>query len=291
MGEVRETPVLHALARVAADVVTLIRPAPVGAAAVQVAVGADMEPGRSGTASVLAAAVAIGLVVAVANVVNDVKDQAADAVNRADRPLASGRLQVSAAWVLAGTCGAGALLCSWAQPGGPWLIAALLVLSVGYSYFLKSTVLWGNVFVACLAGTPILYGGFIGTVSWERCGLGSLLVILFMTAYEVLKTVRDRIADSSTGYVTISTRLGQAATVRVFRTLVGVYAAAAIGLPVAAHASPLYYVIMVPGSVAPVLVAAASLPLARSLATVTTMLKIMVLAWLPGLVALWLAFR
>ena len=275
---------------IAADLVRLIRPLAAGMAAAQVVVGTWAGSGHTwGNWGVLAGACSIFAIVGVANVVNDIVDVEADAVNRSDRPLPSGRVTIGTAWLLALACGAVGLATAWPGPGGPWLASGLIALSISYSYFLKSTVLVGNITVAALAAFPLTYGALIvhGT-PWETA-LGSTLIFLFMLSYEVLKTVRDIDADRAAGYVTVSTVMGQARTAQIFRVLLGLYAAAAILLPLATVVPRMYFAIMIPGGVLPTALGAVLLPLRRSASAVRRMLKLMVIAWIPGLAAILVA--
>jgi geranylgeranylglycerol-phosphate geranylgeranyltransferase len=275
----------------AVDLVRLIRPLAAGMAAAQVVVGAW----GAGTThvwfgwGVIAGACSIVSAVGLANAVNDVVDVDADAVNRSERPLASGRVSIKTAWLLALTCGAASVATAWLGPGGPWLAAALIALSISYSYFLKSTVLVGNIAVAALAAFPLTYGALIVHGTPRKTALGSTLIFLFMLSYEVLKTIRDIDADRASGYVTVSTVMGQAGTAQLFRLLFGLYAAAAILVPMAVGVPRMYFVVTIPGGVVPTALGAVLLPLRRSADAVRHMLRLMSIAWIPGLAAIWVA--
>jgi 4-hydroxybenzoate polyprenyltransferase len=108
------------------------------------------------------------------------------------------------------------------------------------------------------------------------------LILFYMLAYEVLKTIRDIEGDAAVGCLTVATALGQARTGRLFRSLVGLYAAAAIAVPLRLHESPAYTVVMFSGCLIPVMAAAFILPITTSAITVHRMLHVVVLAWLPG---------
>jgi geranylgeranylglycerol-phosphate geranylgeranyltransferase len=284
------TPMNPAAARTV-DLVRLIRPVAAGTAAAEVVIGASGGGTTDGWAhwGVLAGACSIFSLVGLANAVNDVVDINTDAVNRNDRPLATGRVSIRTGWLLALTCGAAGVATAWSGPGGPWLATGLIVLSISYSYFLKSTVLVGNITVAALAAFPLTYGALIVHGSPLRTVLGSTLIFLFMLSYEVLKTIRDIDGDRASGCVTASTVLGQARTAQLFRLLFGLYAVAAILIPLAAGFPRTYFAVIVPGGMAPTALGVVVLPLRRSDDAVRRMLRIMTIAWIPGLAAIWVA--
>jgi 4-hydroxybenzoate polyprenyltransferase len=240
---------------------------------------------------VIAGACCIIFAVAVANTVNDVVDVGADSINRGDRPLPSGRLSPRAAWLLALACGATSCLASWSGPGGPLLALTLLTLSVTYSYVFKSTVLIGNLIVAAMAAFPLIYGAMIVDGSARTAWLGSTLIFLFMFTYEVLKTIRDIDADRAAGYVTVSTVVGRARSATLVRCCLTVYITAAIAWPLAVNVAWTYFAINIIGGVLPMAVSGFLRPLGRSPEAVQRMLTVMIITWVPGLVAICVAAR
>nr|WP_270886696.1 UbiA family prenyltransferase [Pedococcus sp. 5OH_020] len=268
---------------------TLIRPVAASAGAAQVVVGGACTAGTRALhmASVLAGAACIFFIIAVANVVNDLVDQAADAISSPARPLPSGAVDRRDAVVLAVLCAVGGIASSAVGPGGMALGTALLLVSVVYSLAIKSTVLAGNATVATLAAFPLTYGVAIAHGALGRALSGSLLILLYMFAYEVLKTIRDIEGDRAVGCVTVGTAAGQLKTGNLFRFLVVVYACVAVAVPLRFHEHPAYFVVMLTGCLVPVAAAAFLLPVTTSAEAVTRMLRSMVLAWLPGLAALW----
>jgi len=140
-----------------------------------VALGAIAVPRLLGFAAL--AAVGFG---AAGNALNDLRDVAADQVNRpgGERPVAAGRLRretahlVVAAGIFIGVAMA-ALVSGTALLVG---IAALVVIAA-YSPLLKPAGFAGNVAIAAIAGLPLWYGALAvgrpaaGVVPWHRSSI------------------------------------------------------------------------------------------------------------------------
>jgi 4-hydroxybenzoate polyprenyltransferase len=157
--------------------------------------------------------VQVFFLVAEANILNDIIDFDADREMKRPRPLVLGRMTVTAAWgwysaaCIAALAAAGAVgryeaLCT----GGLIGLAAL------YSLRLKSTVLVGNVLVACCCGMPLLLGGMAVSRVDTALALLAGQVTLVVLASEVLKDARDAYGDALTGVRTIATAHGIAVT-------------------------------------------------------------------------------
>lgn len=283
------------LARFVKDRLMLSRPVASGLAGAQVFAGGHLTHQASRTsvpgAVLLRESVAISLVTAAVNVVNDIRDVRADAISQPHRPLPAGRLSPSDAWRLALFQGLAALALSADVPAGLSVTLVLLFIGIGYSYVLKGTVLVGNLVVALLAATPIVYGAWLGGVRRLPAFLAALIIFSFMFAYEILKTIRDVDADNAVGYRTAATRWGARVTARVFRICLGAYAVIA-AIPVLLGITSAYYVVfMWVGGVIPSVVAGLHLPVDRSLSAVHHVLRVMAICWVPGLLALAVAFR
>src|SRR5258708_14905810 len=97
--------------------------------------------------------VAIALITAAVNTVNDVRDIRPDAISRPNRPLAAGRMSVATAWVASGAEALTALALSADARLGLPLALLLLTIGIAYSYVFKGTVLLGTFIVASLAPT------------------------------------------------------------------------------------------------------------------------------------------
>jgi geranylgeranylglycerol-phosphate geranylgeranyltransferase len=233
----------------------------------------------------LAASAGIALAVAAANVVNDIVDMRADSVSKRSRPLPSGRISVDAGRAVAVVLTAGALLLAFSAGLGPGLeMTGLLTLAIGYSWAFKSTVLFGNVVVACCASFPVLYGGVVaGSVTraiWVACALS----FLFILAYETLKTLRDRESDAAVGLRTLATRADPRSSARLFVSWVVVLASAVLAASVVSSRVTLYLLSILPLLV---LLGFATAPCYKknlSDSSIQRSLRLLRLAWLVGLV-------
>ena len=147
---------------------------------------------------------------AVGNTWNDMRDVAADRVNRPDtRPLAAGQVSRGVANVMVFD---GALLgLAFAGLASGWLFlaaCAALAVMVIYSPALKPQPLLGNVAVAVVAGSPPFYGALAvgapaaGIVPW-------VLAALLHFVREVVKDVEDEPGDRTIGRRTLPIALGR----------------------------------------------------------------------------------
>ncbi|MEU3988978.1 UbiA family prenyltransferase [Streptomyces platensis] len=281
-------------ARFALDLLILTRPIAALCSGAQVVVGGHLT-GRLATTVdelvLLRAGFAIVFVVATVNVVNDIVDVPADAINRSDRPMPAGRVPTATAWRLAVAHALLALACAVVVPGGVAVIATLLCIGLYYDYVLKSTVLAGNIVVAILAATPIVFGGLLAGAEPRPLAMAASNIFLFMFAFEVLKTIRDADADRAAGYRTAATEWGRQATSLIFRLTLTVYAAAAMVPVLLPRVSPAYAAFMLPGAILPSVSTGWLLPVGRSAAAERVVRRVMVVSWFPGLAAFALAFR
>lgn len=170
-----------------------------------IALGRIAFPGELVFAAI--SAIAIG---AVGNTWNDIRDVAADRVNRpGTRPLAAGQVARGVAdlivfdGALIGLAFAGLV-------GGTQVLAALAALAVMlvYSPLLKPRPLLGNVAVAVVAGSPPFYGALAvvapaaGIVPW-------VLAAVLHLVREVVKDVEDEPGDRIIGRRTLPIALGR----------------------------------------------------------------------------------
>jgi geranylgeranylglycerol-phosphate geranylgeranyltransferase len=147
---------------------------------------------------------------AVGNTLNDMRDVAADRVNRPDaRPLAAGQVSRGSAdfIVFAGTLLG---LVFAALVGDRQVLTALVALAVMFVYspLLKPTPVLGNVAVALVAGSPPFYGALAtgaaaaGVVPW-------VLAAWLHFVREVVKDVEDEPGDRAIGRRTLPIVVGQ----------------------------------------------------------------------------------
>src|SRR5258708_5877276 len=281
--------------RFANDLTILSRPLAAICAGAELIVGAHLTCHRdragAGEVLMLREGIAIVLITASINVVNDIRDIRADAISRPTRPLPAGRLSTAVAGWLAAVQAASAVLLSIDVPYG--MAVAILLLSIGfaYSFVLKGTVLLGNLVVAAMAASPLVYGGYLGRVQPLPTIIASAIVFAFMFAFEVLKTIRDVRADYAAGYRTVATEWGTGAAAAIFRLSLTAYVVAAATPVVLGSVSAYYVVFMGLGAVVPSCVVGWHFPVGRSAIAVTPVLRVMTISWIPGIFALILAAK
>lgn len=280
--------------RVIIDLFVLSRPFASACAGIALMIGWHLAGNASwsdGDAVLLRAATAILLVTAAVNVVNDIKDVRSDAISRPSRPLPAGRLPTWVAWLLAGVQAASALVLSIGVPAGMVVMSMLLLIGAGYSFMFKGTILLGNLVVALLAASPIVYGGYLGGARAAPTLITAAILFAFMFAYEVLKTIRDVGADCAVGCRTVATQWGTRAAASVFRLALMAYVVASVVPVIVDGVSADYVVLMGLGVIVPSLVVGWRFPVGSSSLAVRPALLVMTIAWLPGMVALAIATK
>jgi 4-hydroxybenzoate polyprenyltransferase len=226
-------------------------------------------------------AIALG---AVGNTWNDIRDVAADRVNRPGaRPLAAGQISRGVADVIVFD---GALLgLAFAGLVGGWLfLAALGALAVMliYSPLLKPRPLIGNLAVAVVAGSPPFYGALAvgipaaGLVPWVLAGW-----LHFVR--EVVKDVEDEPGDRVIGRRTLPLAVGTRQAMVVAAGAGLLFVPASLLLPWNAGYGGAYFLIALIAQMA-VLVAATWLLLGR-VERVSALLKGAMVIGLVALVA------
>lgn len=192
------------------------------------------------------------LVMAGANVINDVYDLEIDRVNKPQRPLPGGRVSVVFArfyavfYFIAG-CAVAAFI---HLPGFCIAVTASFWLYL-YSWKLKRTVLWGNFTVAFITGLAFVYGG-LAIGRWKQALVVGIFAFFFHFAREIIKDMEDMEGDRSDGVVTLPIRYG----IRHAQIGVTLLIAALLGLtvyPYLAHIFNRLYFMVVLAGVNPVL--------------------------------------
>lgn len=200
---------------------------------------------------------------AAGNTFNDVRDVAADRINRpATRPLAAGQMSGGAADLLMFV---GALLgvaCAGLVSGSQ-VVAALAVLAVMFAYspLLKPRPLLGNLAVALVAGAPPFYGALAlghpqaGLVPWVLAGW-----LHFVR--EIVKDVEDEAGDRAIQRRTLPMVIGRRPAMVVAAGAALLFVPASLLLPMNDHYAWAYYLIALPAQMA-VLIAATWLLLGK----------------------------
>ena len=269
-------------------VLEITRPlACLGAAAVSVLgshLGGSLDPGGS----VLAAAVAVLLIVAACNIVNDVVDLSVDRAHRPGRPLPSGRLDIQTALPAAVICAVGGLAVTIViGPAAVLVAAGFLVAGFAYSLLVRRVTLLGHLWVATMFGATALWGGWISGATSSSVWTAAVLVALFLLPRELLKSLGDRRGDAAAGWRTASVSWGPVVTLRAMAVSVAVFAAATVmpvlgGIGGAAYLAGIWV-----GAVLPLAAVTAWLwpDVDHRLRRGELLTSLM---WFPGLAALWL---
>lgn len=278
----------HSLGRTLAAYAALTRAGTVVAGTALTLIGAHLAGPVPSPARLAAMTVAVALAIAFAQVVNDVLDLPVDRLHKPHRPLVAGTVTVRSAGALARALAAGALLAGAAAgPVGLLSTAGLLAASWAYSRWWKDTVLLGNAAVAFLASTPVTLGAAAAGGVTSLVLAAQATVAVFMTAFEVVKTGRDRGADGAAGFRTIATRHGARTTALLGAALCLAFAVTTAVPALLAPRPGAYVGVMGAGAVLPALVAAALLvrragaadPFSRPFALLR-------LAWFAGVASL-----
>lgn len=194
-------------------------------------------------------AAAIALLIAGANGYNDVVDREADAISAPSRPIPSGVVSWRAALVFSVSCLVVGVGCGFAAGWRCGLLAAVLaVVSVIYSSHVKRVLLLGNAWVAVTAASTAIFGalltGKISPVTFVPFGAA----VLHMTAFEIVKTIRDHDADRSVGVRTAAQVWGVRGTVRLGSVIMAMSLSWVVVNGWLFGAAPAYFVLSAVGS-------------------------------------------
>jgi geranylgeranylglycerol-phosphate geranylgeranyltransferase len=237
-------------------------------------------------AAVAAAAVAMGMMMAVANMTNDVVDDELDRIEKADRPIPAGRISHRAARS-AVVAAAAVGICTSAAVSPEVLAAtsALLVPAIGYSFWVKGKVpLGSNLLVAVVSAAPVLVGGLAVRAASRSSVLAWSSILLLVVGYDVLKTASDVDGDRRGGMRTLATEYGPVAAIVVAHVATGLGLALVVVGALSAGAPLISVPLVAVVIVAPVLL------LLRDLRTeprrLVETLRRMWLLWFPCLAAM-----
>ena len=187
-----------------AGILRLARPLNCLMSAVGVGIGGIVGVGSAAWAAfaaplVLAAAAAAAFT-AGGNALNDIFDRETDRVNHPDRPLASGRLTLSAARIFAVSAFAlAALLALFINRPALAIVAVNVMLMVSYEAWLKARGAVGNLVIAYLVGSLFLFAGvsvFGSAIDpLIRTGILATLAFLATLGREITKDIEDMHGD------------------------------------------------------------------------------------------------
>ena len=164
------------------------RPLACLAAASTSLLGSHLSGGAALDKVTIGAATTVLLTVAACNIVNDISDVTADAVNRPRRPLPSGRVTVGGAWLGAGLAAAGGLaVARLIGPAALGVATLFLLAGIDYSVLVKRLSLVGHGWVAAMFGATVVWGGWVAGAISPPVWLAGLLVAAFLLPRELLK--------------------------------------------------------------------------------------------------------
>jgi geranylgeranylglycerol-phosphate geranylgeranyltransferase len=199
-----------------------------------------------GSAGLWLAAFIAGIITAFGNITNDYFDIEIDRINKPNRILPLGKLLPrQALWI-------GIFLSVIAISLGFFLrwdmgLIALLMVVVAflYSWKLKKTFLLGNIIISLMTALTFIFGSlFIGKIG--HAWIPALIVLFFMLAREILKTVEDINGDEKVGARTIAILWGKSRALDVF-TALAIIVALFIPIPwIIRDVSAIYLVLTIP---------------------------------------------
>jgi geranylgeranylglycerol-phosphate geranylgeranyltransferase len=201
------------------------------------------------------AALVVALIVAFGFVINDYADYELDRRSKPHRLLPMGEVALGEALQFAKLLALLALITALSLPLTLLLIAVgNLALTALYSLRLKRTVLLGNIAIAILNSSVLLFGALAGGVVNAAVISVASMSLLYTVAQEILYTVDDHRGDAEAGIVTTAGYFGVERSLVLFRSLITLAALAAL-LPwwgVGLHA--LYLVVVAATTILPILV-------------------------------------
>lgn len=151
---------------------------------------------------------AVVLITAAGNVINDYFDVEIDRVNRPDRPIPSGQVTLSAARTYAVTLFlVGILVCIPINAICLTIAVFNAILLIAYAATLKRQPLIGNLAVSYLAGSMFLFGGALSGMDGVFRVLPFAVMTFFaMLSRELVKDAEDIEGDRASGAVTVPIR-------------------------------------------------------------------------------------
>jgi geranylgeranylglycerol-phosphate geranylgeranyltransferase len=174
-------------------------------------IAAELSGGLDPIENVILAALCAALITIGANVINDYYDIEIDKINkphRPHRPLAAGTLSKKTvffyfisvyilAWFLVSYINVWMLLIA---------VTTSIVLYL-YSFYLKRTILWGNITVSFATAMAFIFGGF-SVGHYKEAIFPAAFAFLFHLGREILKDIQDMDGDRRAGAITFPVKYG-----------------------------------------------------------------------------------
>lgn len=235
---------------------SLTRPHIAFQAALYTLLGAFLSDGlvALGRPAVALAALVVALVVSFGFVINDYADYDLDRATKPTRPLPAGLFTPAAALQIASAVALVALTVATALPPTLMLVACgNVALTTAYAFLLKRTVLLGNVAMALLNSSVVLFGALAAAEITVIVWVVATVSLLYTLAQEVLYTVDDRQGDAAAGILTTAVFFGVGPSLLLVRALLLLTLLATV-MPVLEGIAPLWYLVaLIVCTIAPML--------------------------------------
>jgi len=154
-----------------------------------------------------------------ANVINDYFDYAIDLINKPGRPIPAGVISRPAALIYSIIAYILAWITAWSLGIEMFLIALLTgLLLIAYSWWLKRTVLLGNLAVSAATAMAFVFGGL--AVGRPAAAIfPALFAFLFHFGREILKDLQDVKGDAVHEAITFAVKYGRDASLSLITTI------------------------------------------------------------------------
>jgi 4-hydroxybenzoate polyprenyltransferase len=162
---------------------------------------------------------AAALAAASGNIVNDIYDRDMDARNKGHRPIPSGRISLTSAWLDAALAATAAAVCAHLINHLSFLILCATLLALWlYSWKLKGWFGVGHLVVSLLAGLSFLFGAIVQGETLSSVLIQGWIAFAFAAlwhlAREWAKAAEDLEEDRVAGVQTLAVWLGETVACR-----------------------------------------------------------------------------
>lgn len=241
--------------------------------------------------SIIASIVTYGIV-ASSNVYNDYCDVVTDRINQPQRPIPTGKVSKKIAYRYFLMLNILVILLATQLDYSLTIIAVILfILGVGYTSWFKDTILVGNLYVAFMSFTPILFGGKVAKNITTQHGFACILIFLLVFANEVLKSIWDEDGDGKTGIKTISTEWGIPIAIQTYQILALLFCFFSLAPWLLGFAQIKYLLAVIPLSILPLLFITILLRYKKTRNSIRISLWIMGVQWFSGMIVIALLKR
>lgn len=146
---------------------------------------------------------------AAANCVNDIRDIEIDKINRPNRPLPAGKLNIPEVKIFAIILFIAGNIISFSLGIFPFIISLFIAtpLMIIYAIKLKQIAIWGNLLVSFILGLAFIFAA--GAFGNYKIGIvPAVLAFLFTLIREIIKDMEDMIGDEQFDAKTLPVMIG-----------------------------------------------------------------------------------